>query len=148
MSDQKTMAQELAESSSKPKTREEIRDDLLDKFPKLAICGKIDLFEPIISKDVPVNVLHYDYGKLTSEELVVALDGDPKAVNLRGRISNRQATLMFALACGKVERPISGLDTQDIIERLSSRDVITAITVSKNFFTHVFNVTALSISET
>lgn len=126
--------------------RVETRAKLIEKFPQIAIRGKIDLIEPILSQDKKVSVLHYDFSKLTSSELVAALDGDAQNRGNAGAISHQQAMNMFALACEKAERPISGIDSQDILERLSMRDVIAVTRAARAFFTSTLAVALTSTS--
>ena len=126
--------------------RVETRAILIEKFPEVAIKGKIDLIDPILSKDQEVKVLHYDFSKLNSTELVAALDSDPNNRGNAGFISHHQAMNMFALACEKAERPISGIDSQDVLERLSMRDVIAVTRAARAFFKSTLAVALTSTS--
>lgn len=116
------------------------------KIPETAVRGKIDLFTPILSRDEEVKVLHYDYSKLTSAELIRCLDVNPTADN-SSTLTNEQAMELFFTSCGKCEREISGLDETDIRERIAMQDTLPGLRTAKSFFAHTLAGALLSISK-
>lgn len=102
-------------------------------IPEIAICGKIDLKHPILSRDTQVKELRYDFGKLNSWDLVDCLDAD-RAESGYANISNKQAFLLFCRTVGKTDRERTGLDEVDVAERIHADDAMAALKVARLFF--------------
>lgn len=122
--------------------REKMRNAF--KFPEEAQRGVLKLFKPLLSKDKEYMELHYDFAKLSGKEMIDALDVEPNADN-NSSLTNKQALFLFSMACGKMERGISGLDAIDIRTQLSPRDMIGAVRIGKSFFAHSLVGAQLSI---
>ena len=129
-------------AETKEQRREKARNAF--KFPEEAQRGVLKLFVPMCSRDKEYHELHYDFTKLSGKELIDALDVDPGADN-NTSLSNKQAIFLFSMACGKVERGISGLDAIDVRSQLSPRDMIGAVRIGKSFFAHSLVGAQLSI---
>ena len=112
-------------------------------MPEMALRGTIELFEPLLSKDKQVTQLHYDFSKLNGNDLIECLDTDPM-VDTGKQISHVQARALFARACGKVERGISGLDEHDIMQRVGARDMVACARAGRVFFAYALGGALLS----
>lgn len=113
------------------------------KMPGVAVRGVIKLYEPLLSKNKPVEELHYDFGRLTGSDMIECLDVDPM-VDTGRQISHKQSLYLFARACGKVEREISGLDQHDVMERIGARDMVACVRAARVFFAHALGGALLS----
>ena len=71
------------------------------------------------------------------------LDTDPM-VDTGKQISHVQARALFARACGKVERGISGLDEHDIMQRVGARDMVACARAGRVFFAYALGGALLS----
>ena len=66
---------EMPKGQDAAKAQEALRKKFV--MPELAVRGVIKLSTPIKSKDKDVYELHYDFSKLTGNDLVECLDTDP-----------------------------------------------------------------------
>ena len=92
--------------------------------------GEIKLMVPIRSGDKDVNILKFDFRKLTSKDILRSMNADPQNNN-PFNINAAQMMFAFSIAAAKA---MDGVDEYDIRERLSAFDAIAAMQVAKLFF--------------
>lgn len=93
--------------------------------------GKMQLVTPIRASGKDIDVLHFDFTKLTGWEFAQALDRDESGKNNAFRLSQTQAIELFAAAAAKMTPDI---DTEDIRHRMGIEDAIKAAQISTSFF--------------
>jgi hypothetical protein len=94
--------------------------------------GVMTLCKPLLSADVEISELRYDFSTLTGEELVRALDSEaPDRTGERsGVLTNKQAIRLFIYAA----KNNGGLDEHDLQSRMGVQDMVGASLLAKNFF--------------
>lgn len=127
--DDNAQAEPDAVQAEKPAEKAKVIMDPAEQIRQMG-RGKMELETPILVADEPVNVLHYDFTKLTGWEYADAMDSDPGGSNIF-RISSKQGLLLFAAAAAKETK---GIDARDIRERMGVADAIKAVQVATVFF--------------
>lgn len=94
--------------------------------------GKLELSVPILSKDVEVAVLHYDFMALSGFEYADAMDSDSNGSFDSFHLTHHQALALFAAA---VTKKTKGVDRTVIVRGLSICDSIKAVQLATLFFT-------------
>ena len=93
--------------------------------------GKMRLFTPIRASDRDVDVLEFDFTKLTGWEFAQALDRDDSGKTNAFRLTGVQALELFAAAVHKMTPDV---DAEDIRYRMGIEDAIKATQLATAFF--------------
>lgn len=101
-------------------------DELAAKLEK----GEMKLLAPIRGGGKDIDVLKYDFTKLTAWEYAEALDSDAAAKDAF-KMTKKQGIALFAAAVAK-EMP--ELDARDVKERLGIKDGVQAVNLATVFF--------------
>lgn len=101
-------------------------DELAAKLEK----GEMKLLAPIRGGGKDIEVLKYDFTKLTAWEYAEALDSDAAAKDAF-KMTKKQGIALFAAAVAK-EMP--ELDARDVKERLGIKDGVQAVNLATVFF--------------
>lgn len=119
-------ATERNENISPEEKAEQSKAELLEKVT----AGSVKLVKPILSRDVEVKEITYDFSRIDGMEYAKCMD----SISLRTgafTMSQEQALALFALA---VEKTGCGLDAIDIKERLGMVDARNAVQKTQLFF--------------
>lgn len=127
-----TKERKAAEETSKKK-KAEIDEAKAER--ERYFSGAMKLVEPIVSADVPITELTFDFRTISGTDFIRAMDEDRETDGFR--LSNRQAIHLFAYAAGKGN---GGLDANDIINRMGIQDMVVAVRLARSFF----NIAALA----
>ena len=92
--------------------------------------GILHLEKPILSDDIMVKELKYDFMALTGMEYADAMDSDSQTQQLF-RITNRQALALFAAAAAKQTEHV---DQTDIMQRIGVTDAVEGTRLAVLFF--------------
>lgn len=135
-----TGEQQEQQKDPKEKAREQINAMLAQ-----ATRGEIALHKPMLSRNVEVKVLHYDFSKLSNKDIIESIDSDRTNMG-RSQLTAKQAVYLYGRMHSKVEVPISGLDMTDIEQQASQVDLMAMVQAAMSFFTLLYNAAYRSIS--
>ena len=93
--------------------------------------GQLRLATPIRASNKDIEVLHFDFTKLTGWEMAQALDRDTSGKANAYRMTQVQAFEVFAVAAQKMTPDI---DAEDIRYRMGVEDAIKAMQLAVSFF--------------
>ena len=106
---------------------EEVKAEETKKEPG---AGEMVLTVPIRARSRDIEVLKYNFKKLTGKEYITAMDSDRSASN-PFKITAQQAAMLFAMAAAHETEDV---DAKDIMERMCVEDVIYASQLASLFF--------------
>lgn len=104
-----------------------------NKARERALRGVMTLEKPLMSQNVEVTEVRYDFSLLSGYEVVECLDSDPGFTSVQG-ISARQAMNLFSRAAEKCRKDNREMDAQDYLQRMGEADTIAAVRVARLFF--------------
>lgn len=93
--------------------------------------GQMRLAAPFRASNKDIEVLHFDFTKLTGWEFAQALDRDATGKTNAFRLTQIQALELFAAAVNKMTPDV---DAEDIRHRLGIEDAIKAAQIATSFF--------------
>ena len=105
--------------------------------------GRFRLETPILSRDVKIEEVAYDFTKLTGMEYTTAMDSDQNT-QPGFRITHKQGLALFAQA---VAKETEGLDARDVMERMGMMDAAEGVQLAANFFFASIRAARLRISK-
>lgn len=105
--------------------------------------GTLELSVPILSRNVEISEIHYDFDKITGWEYLNAMDADTGNTNTY-RISHKQAFALFTKAASKQD---NSLDETDMKTRMGVADVMNAVRVATVFFVSTSQAAGRRISK-
>lgn len=124
-------AQETEQTKEAPSEEADKKDIDPQKVVEQVAKGKLTLAQPILSKGVEYDVLHYDFMALSGFEYADAMDSDASRNADSFHLTNRQALSLFAVAVAKVTEDV---DKEAVIRGLSIGDTIKAVQLATVFF--------------